>query len=71
MKLFRSYGTHYVDQLVLGGKMIFSKYIDQQAVNKAKKDGVQVAAAAGQKIQKESEGGGGLFGIGSQNVVCW
>ena len=38
MKLFRSYGTHYVDQLVLGGKMIFSKYIDQQAVNKAKKD---------------------------------
>ena len=42
MRLFRSYGTHYTDQVVLGGKMIL-KYIDQQAVNSAKKKGWSVA----------------------------
>ena len=59
MKLFRSYGTHYVDQLVLGGKMIFSKYIDEEAVNKAKKAGVQVAMRRA-KDPVGTEGGGSV-----------
>ena len=60
MKLFRSYGTHYVDQLVLGGTMIFSKYIDKKAVNEAKKKGVQVATATGKQIQSEASFGAGV-----------
>ena len=44
--------------------MIFSKYVNKTAVNNAKKAGVQVATAAGEKIQSETSFGGGLFGVG-------
>ena len=70
LRLFRSYGTHYVDQLVLGGKMIFSKYINTTSVSAAKKAGHSVAQQAGIAIKSETEAGGGLFGIGGKGEAA-
>jgi hypothetical protein len=62
--LFRHYGTHFVREMVLGGKMIYSKYINTTAVSEASTNGVDVVQEAGEAIKSSTEKSGGFFGVG-------
>lgn len=52
--LFDAYGTHYVQDLTVGGKVIYSRYVDTTKKSSASKLGIKGSAALGVKTMSFS-----------------
>ena len=62
LEAFRRFGTHMVDEVTLGGKVVFTKSISEQATEKAKQEGVDLSAEA--SMAYSGLGGGASGSIG-------
>ena len=43
MNVFRIFGTHLIDEITLGGKVVFTKKVTERATEEAKQDGVDLS----------------------------
>lgn len=50
-KFFATYGTHYVDKVILGAKRIFTSEISSRATAELVKDSVDISSALSVEMQ--------------------
>jgi hypothetical protein len=62
LESFRRFGTHMIDEVTLGGKVIFTKSVSEQAAEKAKQEGVDLSMEA--SMGYSGLGGGAAASIG-------
>ena len=43
LEVFRTFGTHIVDEITLGGKVVFTKMLSESATEDAKQEGVDIS----------------------------